>query len=143
MTNNKVYLSETGIETVKVNRSDGLAIAEFKRRAIQQLIISSEKNEVVACRARKLGIHCIRGTMDKKASFEKYCLESKVSHANTIFVGNEINDIEVMQTTCWSICPADAHPKVKEISTIVLNANGGNGVVKEILDLYLYNCEDN
>ena len=54
MTDNKVILSETGEELVTVNRSDGLAISYFKKLNVKQYIISTEKNQVVSKRAKKL-----------------------------------------------------------------------------------------
>jgi len=141
MTDNKVYVSQNGNESIKVNRSDGLAVSEFKNKGILQIIISTEANPVVQERAKKLAIPSFTGIANKKDALTSYCSDKKISPQASIFVGNEINDIEVMQSCKWSLCPADAHPKVKEISTLVLGSNGGEGVVREILDIYLSKIE--
>ncbi len=53
------------------------------------------------------------------------------------YVGNDINDFEVMNLVGTTYCPADANQKIKQISHHVLNSKGGEGVVREILDSVL------
>ena len=43
MTDNRVLQDENGIESVYVNRSDGLAVSYFKTMKILQYIVSTEK----------------------------------------------------------------------------------------------------
>ena len=56
MTDNKVYIDQSGKEMVQVNRGDGLGVSEIKKLGIEQIIISTEKNPVVTTRAKKLVI---------------------------------------------------------------------------------------
>ena len=67
MTDNKVYLDQSGNETVRVNRADGLGVSEIKKKGIEQIIISTETNPVVSKRADKLGISCLQGIENKKS----------------------------------------------------------------------------
>jgi len=39
-----------------------------------------------------------------------------------------------MQLCGYTLCPADSHPKIKEISDVILKTNGGNGVIRELLE---------
>ena len=135
MTDNTVIMDEHGIESVRVNRSDGLAISELKKMGFVQAILSSEKNNVVSMRAEKLGIPCMQGLEDKKSAFLNYCTESGINPEFCVFVGNDINDFEVMNSVGYPVCPSDAHSKIISISRIVLTTNGGNGVIRELLDL--------
>ena len=73
MTNNKVMIDENGNEFVQVNRADGLAISVIKEIGIDQIIISSEMNNVVSKRAEKLNITCLQGISNKKDSLIDYC----------------------------------------------------------------------
>jgi len=139
MTDNSVWIDEDGKESVRVNRSDGLAIAEFKKRGFIQIILSTEKNLVVSKRAQKLGIQCLHGLEDKKSAFLDYCTKSSINPELCVFVGNDINDLEVMNSVGYPICPSDAHSKIISISRIVLNTKGGNGVIRELLDLITNN----
>ena len=137
MTNNKVYIDENGKEIVQVNRADGLGVSEFKKQGIQQIIISTEKNSVVSRRAKKLGIPCIQGVDNKKMSLMDYCKKNNIEHNKIVYVGNDINDMSVMKLVGISCCPSDAHESIKVISDHVLNTKGGDGVVRELLDLLI------
>ena len=137
MTNNKVYLDHTGNEIVQVNRGDGLAVAELKRLGFKQIIISTEKNEVVSTRAKKLKIDCLQGIKNKKQVLIDYCKNNDIDITFTAFVGNDINDKEAMQVVGFPLCPSDAHESIKSISNYVFKAKGGAGVVRELLDIVI------
>lgn len=139
MTDNMVYFDEKGVESVRVNRGDGLAVAEIKKLGIGQAIVSTEQNPVVSKRAKKLGIPCLQGISNKKNALIKYCETKSLSISSVAFVGNDVNDSEVLQIASLSICPADAHLSIQEISNLVLKTKGGHGVVREILDLIIEN----
>ena len=134
MTNNKVYLSQNGNETVQVNRADGLGVSEIKILGIEQIIISTETNPVVTTRANKLGINCLQGVENKKEALKIYCKKNDLDLKNIAYVGNDINDKEAMEIVGYSFCPADAHGSIKKISNHILDTKGGNGVIRELLD---------
>ena len=137
LTDNRVYVDQEGREMVQVNRADGLGISELQQLGIKQLIISTEENPVVTVRARKLGLPCLQGVMDKALALTKYCSSQKFLLERVAYVGNDINDLEAMQISGMSLCPTDAHPRIKQIVTHVLNTKGGGGVARELLDLFI------
>lgn len=136
-TDNRVILDENGVESVIVNRSDGLAVNRIKQIGIHQVIITTEANQVVRKRGQKLGIPVLDGVGNKKDQLVAYCDEKKIDLQNVAFVGNDINDLEVMLTVGLSICSADAADEIKKISNIVLFSNGGKGCIREILSMVL------
>ena len=138
MTDNKVYVDQDGKEIVQVNRGDGLGISEIKKLGIEQIIISTEQNPVVSTRAHKLDIPCLQGIEDKKMALFDYCKENDIDLKNVAFVGNDINDKNVMENTGLTFCPADAHESIKKISDYVFKAKGGHGVIRELFDLINY-----
>lgn len=135
MTDNKVLVREDGKESVIVNRSDGLAVGMIKQSGFRQMIFSTEKNKVVEARARKLGIPVVAGVDDKKEALSSYCKDNKIHLDNVIYIGNDINDLEVMMSVGYPICPQDAYPNIRKISRIVLSSPGGYGVIRELLAL--------
>ena len=135
MTNNKVYIDQNGNEMVQVNRSDGLSVAEIKKMGIKQIIISTETNPVVSARANKLEIPCLQGVANKKYALTDYCQKNDIQILQVAYVGNDINDEDAMVVAGLSFCPADAHETIKEISDHVFKRNGGDGVIRELLDL--------
>ena len=141
MTNNKVYIDQNGNEMVLVSRADGLGISEIKKIGIEQIIISTEKNVVVSARARKLDIPCAQGIDNKKDYLIEYCKKNNIDIVQVAFVGNDINDKDVMTISGITFSPSDAHPSIKSISDYVLKSKGGDGVVREILDYIMQEKE--
>ena len=137
MTDNRVFIDENGKESVAVNRSDGLAVSLIKKMDIQQIIISTEKNPIVSFRAKKLNIDVYYGVNDKALVLSKYCKEKEISLENVIYIGNDLNDLEVMKVVGLPIAPLDAYAEIKEISKYILKTKGGFGVVRELYNLIL------
>ena len=135
MTDNHLFLDENGKELVRVSRADGLGVSEIKKLNIKQIILSTETNTVVSMRAKKLGIPCIQGVDNKKEKLYEYINVRKINLFNVIFVGNDLNDLEVMKTVGYKICPADAHKDIIKISDLVLKTKGGQGITRELLEL--------
>lgn len=132
MTDNKVIVDETGRESVVVNRSDGYAIARIKDYGISQIILSTEKNQVVRKRAEKLNIPVIHGVDDKKSILEKYCIDHNISLEKVLYIGNDLNDYDVMMGVGYPCCPADAEIEIQDIASWISTKKGGDGVIREL-----------
>ena len=137
MTDNKVFIDQNGKEMVQVSRADGLGIKLIADLGIEQIIISTEKNAVVSARAKKLNIPCFQGADDKLSVLKKYCNNRKISLETVGYVGNDINDYDVMKEVGETYCPSDANKIIKNISKYILKTCGGNGVTREIYDLLI------
>ena len=132
MTDNRALLLSNGDEAIFINRSDGLAIESIKSLKIDQIIISSEKNQVVLKRAEKLGIIAINGIKNKAKELDNYIDNKNIKLKEIAFVGNDINDLEVMRCVGLKIAPADAATEILEIADFITNAKGGYGVIREV-----------
>ena len=141
LTNNKFYLTQDGIESVQLNRSDGLAISLIKNLGYRQIIFSSEENEVVKKRAEKLKIEVCSGIKNKKDKLESLIASNKLNFDKIIYIGNDINDLEAMRLCGFRVCPYDSHKSIKEISSHVLPINGGEGVVRHLFDIFFNNSK--
>lgn len=135
MTDNKVFISENGKESVVVNRSDGLAVSKIREMKIPQLILSSEVNNIVKVRAGKLNIPVLSGVKDKKKVIISYCNRKNFDLGKVVFVGNDISDSEVMEIVGYPIAPQDAYEIVKKKAIIITRAKGGEGVIRELFDI--------
>lgn len=139
MTDNRAFLSETGEESVCVNRSDGLAVNLIKKLGIPQVIISTEQNPIVLMRAKKLGIEAVNAVENKKATLEKICSKKDIDIQNVIFVGNDLNDFEVMKHVGFPVAPNDAADVIKSIAIYITPSNGGYGVVRDLYEFLAKN----
>jgi len=135
MTDNRALLMDDGREAVFIHRGDGLAVGGIKKMGIPQITISTEKNPIVAVRAKKLGIPVVQAVEDKKKVVERILKERKIDRKDVVFVGNDLNDEGAMRLVGFPIAPADASKPIKKIAKIVLSTRGGYGVVRELWDL--------
>lgn len=134
LTDNKVRIDKYGEISVDVNRSDGQAISILKKNNVRQVIVTSEHRGFANKRAEKLGIDCLNcHNIPKLQVVRQYCSENKISLEMLLFVGNDINDIELLQASKYSFCPLDAHPLAKQTAQFVLEKKGGEGIVAELL----------
>lgn len=134
-TDNTVYVSQEGIESVRCWRSDGLGLARLRDMGVQVFIISTEMNPVVTVRANKLKLSCKQGVDDKAAVILETCRELSIAPRNTMFVGNDINDIPAFQSVGFPVAVADAYPEVYPHVVYRTLKPGGCGAVREICDL--------
>jgi YrbI family 3-deoxy-D-manno-octulosonate 8-phosphate phosphatase len=133
-TDNKVTVTEDGKESVICNRADGLGIKMLREKKIPLFILSSETNQVVARRAQKLALDLWYGVTDKKEALISFCAVRGLNIKNIMYVGNDINDYEVMKIVGYPAAPKDAHPKIRRIAKYIINKKGGEGVVKELAE---------
>ena len=145
MTNNRAIVFQDGTEAVMVNRADGLGVDYIRRAGISQMILSTESNPVVQARAKKLNIEVIQNCDNKKEALQKICKDKGLDLSKVVFVGNDLNDMEVMKIVGYTVAPTDAHPDVLNIAVFITKAKGGDGVVRElaekIVNLYALRCE--
>ncbi len=134
MTNNKVLVDQNGKESVFCNRDDGWAIRKLKEQGFIQIILSSENSPIVLTRAKKLNIPAFVNKIDKIKEFPKFLKEYKCKQEEVIYVGNGLNDIEIMKEVGLSFCSADAHPQIQKIAMVILKTKGGDGVILEMLE---------
>ena len=131
MTDNRVWVNQDGIESVAVNRADGLGIDRLKAMRIPMLVLSTERNPVVTSRGEKLGIEVLQGCLDKAKALEGLCAERGYDLSRVVFIGNDVNDLSALRKVGYPAAPADAHPSVLDLARIVTRARGGEGVVRE------------
>ena len=135
LTDNKVYIDENGKESVCCSRADGLAFDALKKLKIPVYILSTESNPVVSARAQKLKVPVIQGVINKLDSLISLCSEHNYNPKNILFVGNDLNDYQVIEYCGFSACPSDSHESIKNISTFICSQKGGEGIVREILEV--------
>ena len=95
-TDNRVYVMQTGEEAVVCDRSDGMGISMLRKAGIPLIIISTEKNPVVAVRAAKLNIDVLQGIENKLPVLSQWAAENQLSIEQVAFIGNDINDVDCL-----------------------------------------------
>lgn len=140
-TNNQVLVSDTGQESVLCNRSDGLGLSRLRKLGIPMFVLSTEVNPVVRERCKKLKIECFHGYEDKLQKLEQLLQEKGISKEKTVYLGNDINDLNCLRTVGYPVVVADAYPEVIEVAQFVTAKHGGYGAVRELCDLIAHDIE--
>lgn len=136
MTDGGMYFTENGDQIKKYNTKDGIAIKREINKGLKFGIIShGHKLNMVKDRASLLGIDLVYVGQEKKVIIlDQWCKELGIKLEEVAFIGDDVNDLEIMQIVGVSACPADAMAQVKSIAHIILTQNGGAGCVREFLD---------
>jgi YrbI family 3-deoxy-D-manno-octulosonate 8-phosphate phosphatase len=143
ITDNRVWTDQDGREMVAAWRSDSLIMGEMKRAGVQVVILSSEVNNVVAARAKKMGVEAIHGIgiHDKSGVLQNLLADRKIERSRAVYVGNDLNDLPCFEIVGWGVAVADALPEVLSAADFILSKPGGYGAVRELCDLILKNIE--
>lgn len=141
MTDACMYYAENGIELKKFNFRDGMGFKLLRDAGIKTAIITSENTPIVKKRADKLKVDYLSMENWTKLDFVKsICKELKISLDEVAYIGDDINDIELLTAVKYKACPSDAVKKVKSIKDIIVLENkGGDGAVREFIELLIDN----
>jgi N-acylneuraminate cytidylyltransferase len=140
-TDNRVIVFQDGREAVICDRGDGWGMAQLKKLGILILVLSAEENPVVQVRCDKLGIACMHGVQDKLAALMEWLREDKLDATQVVYVGNDVNDLACMQAVGCGVAVSDAHPHVKAAARITLSMPGGQGALRELVELICQRLE--
>ena len=142
LTDGFVYYSNQSHEEIKrISFQDIMGISLAVKNNYKVAIISGEKNTIIDRVADKFNLDDVhQGIKDKLAAL--YCILNKYSLSldEICYLGDDINDIPVLEKVYFPITVPEANYKLKKISNIyVTNANAGNGAFREVIDLLLEN----
>ena len=110
-------------------------IEDINAEKFHQLI---EKGDGIISRANYLGIqYCYVGNDPKDKILYEWIEKEKIELKEVAFIGDDINDLSLINIVGFSICPNDAVKQVQDKASMILNSNGGYGCVREFSDIYL------
>jgi len=139
LTDGGMYYTEKGDEIKKFCTSDGIGFKSLQEKGIKVGIITSEDRNLNRNRAKKLdldyGFHAQTNKMD---TVQKLCKELNIGFENIAYIGDDLNDFELLCRVGMAACPANAVAKIKNIPEIIqLQTSGGNGAVREFAEIIL------
>ncbi len=138
LTDGSLFYGDTGEEYKAFNSRDGHGIKMLRASGVDAAILTGRTSQVVAHRARNLGIaRIIQGSEDKLASYQHLLGEVGLLPEETAFMGDDVVDLPVMTACGFSAAPADAHDLVKRHARMFANKAGGHGAVREVCEFIL------
>jgi 3-deoxy-D-manno-octulosonate 8-phosphate phosphatase (KDO 8-P phosphatase) len=127
-----------GVMARKMNVKDGYALQLAVKRGYRVVIISGGASPEVTDRLLKLGVQEVHmKVIDKLGVLTNYFLSNPGSWCETLFMGDDIPDLEVMQKCGIACCPKDAVAEIKEISAYISPLNGGFGCARDVIEKVL------
>ena len=136
LTDGGMFYSEAGEVLKKFNTRDGMGIELLRKNGIIPAIITKEKSEIVLKRAEKLKVEEVYiGVEDKLEVVKRLIKKYNLSFELVVYIGDDINDIPLLKKVGLSCCPFDAVDEVKKIANYVCKTKGGEGAVREVVDI--------
>lgn len=138
MTDGGIYIDNNYIETKKFNIKDGAGILLAQSVGIVFLIITGRSSACVEQRTEELNIkYLAQGVRDKVSYLKEFASKHGLLQENIAFIGDDLNDLPAMRYAGLSACPVDASEEVKSYCDFILSQKGGEGVVREFVEILL------
>lgn len=139
LTDGGMYYTETGDEIKKFCTSDGVGLKLLQEKGIKVGIITSEDRKLNRARAKKLKLdYDFHAQANKLETVENLCKKLNIGLQNIAYIGDDINDFDLLSRVGFAACPANAATKIKDIPNItILQKSGGNGAVREFAEMIL------
>tara|TARA_B100001179_G_scaffold9831_1_gene6431 strand:+ start:1091 stop:1615 length:525 start_codon:yes stop_codon:yes gene_type:complete len=143
LTDGGMYYSKTGEVMKKFNAKDGMGV-ELLRKKIKFVLMTKERSQIVLKRAKKIKVDQVyTGIKNKELLLPKICVKYKISKNEIAYIGDDVNDFNIMKQIGLSAVPSDGNEKIKNISDYVCKTKGGDGAFRELVDLILSNYDFN
>lgn len=138
LTDGGMYYSEHGDELKKFNTRDGMGFALLREKGIVTGIVTGESVDLNRRRAEKLKLDVLEaGCKDKPAAIRRIAEAHGIPLSRVCYIGDDINDAEALRLVGFGCAPADAQSAAKEAADYVTRAKGGEGVIREVVEMLL------
>ncbi|MBK8444590.1 MAG: HAD hydrolase family protein [Sphingobacteriales bacterium] len=135
LTNGNLLITENGELLRTMHVKDGYALKKAVDEGYFVAVISGGKSEGVRIRLQRLGIEEVHlGVQDKVAVFEELCRQYGLQRHETVFMGDDFPDYEVLQKAEAATCPCDAAPAIMELCDYISPYKGGEGCVRDLIE---------
>jgi N-acylneuraminate cytidylyltransferase len=144
LTDGGMYYTAEGDAMKRFCVYDGMGMALLRKAGVPCGILTSEQSPIVKARAEKLkldylylgvGSQVNTGCLTKRQAAQEICDKLGISLAEVCYVGDDINDIDLLSAVGFPCCPPNARSEIKAIPNIrILTTPGGQGAIREICD---------
>jgi len=135
LTDGGLWTTESGEVLKRFDVRDGLGIRLLQQAGLEVAWLSGGKSGATEQRARYLGIrHVLTGVRDKPTALSDLQGQLGLTSAETVFVGDDLNDLSVRPAVGLLLCTADAVLPLRRQADWVLDRNGGDGAVRRLAE---------
>ncbi|MGO9642640.1 MAG: KdsC family phosphatase [Candidatus Acidiferrales bacterium] len=142
MTDGLVWLlSENDGSTKEIkgfNAHDGVGMMLLKMAGVRTGIITGRSSAAVARRAAEGGVEFVyQGVPYKMPIYEEILQKTGAKESEVAYVGDDLPDIPLMKRVGLAVAVANAEPEVKRAAHYVTSRSGGDGAIREVVELLL------
>ena len=138
LTDGGMYYSSKGDVMKKFHARDGMAISLLKKNGIPTILVTKEKTMIVKQCAKIMSVKKLYdGIVKKEQVLEKICQEFNIKPEEIAFIGDDVNDVKLLEKVGLAVMPNDGIKQLRIICDYRCKAHGGEGVLREIADLIL------
>jgi 3-deoxy-D-manno-octulosonate 8-phosphate phosphatase (KDO 8-P phosphatase) len=138
LTDGTFLWSTSGAESKRFSFEDVMGLSRARRIGITLGLISGEDNVLVDRFAAKVNIsNVVKGCKEKGAALLAFCATTGIALERTAYIGDDVNDLSALAIAGLSVAPANAQPEVKKAVSLVLQRSGGNGAVRQLVEMLL------
>ena len=138
LTDGGMYYTIKGDTMKKFFVRDGMGVTLLRKNNIPTVIVTKEKNDIIKQWSKKMKINkLLMGIVNKETILEKICKTYKIHIDQISYIGDDLNDLELLKKVGFSATPADGIKEAKKISNYVCKNDGGRGAFREVADLIL------
>ena len=138
LTDGGVWWGPNGEEWKRFHFADIMGLSLARKSGLLIALISGENSPLVDRLAEKLGITDIhKGCKDKASALRAFAERHSLPLQQICFIGDDVNDLAALAIAGLSACPSDARVSIREKCRVVAKLSGGNGAVREIVDMLL------
>ena len=138
LTDSGMYYSNKGDIMKKFHTRDGMGVTLLRKNNIPSIIVTKEKNEIIKQWSKKMKIDkLLMGVLKKEVVLEKICKNYGVKSSEICYIGDDINDLELLKLVGLSATPSDGIIEAQKICDYVCENSGGNGVFREVANMIL------
>jgi 3-deoxy-D-manno-octulosonate 8-phosphate phosphatase (KDO 8-P phosphatase) len=138
LTDGTVWLDGSGNETKRISFADVMGVSIGRRAGLIFALISGEDGALLDVIAAKLGITDVYpGCKDKAAALRDFAAKHELDLAAICFIGDDVNDVAAMGIAGLAVAPSGAQRVAEAAATMVTGARGGDGSLREVVDMLL------
>jgi 3-deoxy-D-manno-octulosonate 8-phosphate phosphatase (KDO 8-P phosphatase) len=126
------------VETKGFDTQDGIALQWLSWKGLKSGVISGRISPATEARAKQCSMtYVYQGHIEKIPILEEILSQSGIAASEVAYMGDDLTDVVVMNRVGLSIATANARPEVKRCAMHVTESAGGQGAVREVVELLL------
>ncbi len=126
------------VEVKTFDTQDGMGLRWAHAAGLKTGLISGRESPGVTHRAEMLGVTYIyQNHLEKIPPYEEICRQANVADEEVAYLGDDLPDVPLIRRVGLGVAVANARPEVKCCADYITAASGGQGAIREVLEIIM------